>query len=228
MSPLDFDALREDSSFLVDLGRGVWLMDDHRWALKVWEVERKHDHYALVHADYHWDGCYDFHNEPEEEARLVLASSAETAQLVADGEWIRYDSFIAPAVKRGLVRTIHFYCLQDGAGDDALDEEFLRACGASQTLHQTPHSLASCQIAGPVLFDLCLDLFNRSNQWEEGDLWSDTEVLGFLQTVRPLVAAAELVTVSMSFNYSGTSTDTRHLARLVIPELLAYRGDATP
>lgn len=199
-------------------------MDDHRWALKVWEVERMHHHYTLVHADYHWDGCYDFHDQPEQEARLVTASSAETAHLVEEGEWIRYDSFIAPAVKRGLVHTIHFYCLEDGVGDKGIDVEFLRACGAKQTLHDDPQALATCQIAGPMLFDLCLDLFNRSEQWQEGDLWSDSEVLDFLKTVKPLVASAELVTVSMSFNYSGTATDTRHLARLVIPELLAYRG----
>jgi UPF0489 domain len=222
----DFDDLAEDESFLVDLGHGVWLMDDHRWALKVWETERRHDRYTLVHADYHWDGCYEFHEQPEEEARLALASSARVADLVAAGEWIKYDSFIAPAVKRGLVHAIHFYCLQDDAGDDALDEDFLRSCGARQVVHETPEQLASAQIDGPLIFDLCLDLFNRSDQWAEGDLWSDPEVLGFLETMRPLISQAELVTVSMSFNYSGTPSDTRHLTELVVPKLLAYRVDA--
>lgn len=199
-------------------------MDDHRWALKVWEVERRHDHYTLVHTDYHWDGCYDFRNRPEDEARLMSASSAEIAQLVAARERIKCDSFIAPAVRRGLVRTVHFFCLQGDAAGTGLDEGFLRDCGATQVLHRTPESLAGCQIRGPMLFDLCLDLFNRSDMWQEGDLWSDREIRGFLEAVRPLIEGAELVTVAMSFNHSGTHADTRHLTELVVPILLDYRG----
>ena len=55
MNPvIEFEKLVEDENFLQPLGRGVWLMDDHRWALKVWETERTHGQYTLVHADYHW------------------------------------------------------------------------------------------------------------------------------------------------------------------------------
>jgi hypothetical protein len=223
MLSLDFETLVEDESYLVDLGHGVWLMDDHRWALKVWETQRKNSRYALVHADYHWDGCYDFHELPDEEARLLAASPKEIASFVAEGKLIRFDSFIAPAIKRRLVQTIHFYCLQQGMGDDALNEAFLSACGAQQVIHTAPHSLAAAQIPDPLIFDLCLDLFNRTDTWAKGDLWSDKEVLSFLVTVRPLIRRAELVTVSMSFNYSGTESDTRHLAGLVVPEILRYR-----
>jgi len=222
----DFAALIEDPAYLASLGYGVWLMDDHRWALKVWETERRHDHYTLVHADYHWDGCYDFHEQPDAEAQLVAASSAEVATLVAADDLIRYDSFIAPAVKRGLVHTIHFYCLQHGMGDDALDENFLHSCGARQFLHASPGDLVKVAIDGPMIFDFCLDLFNRSDKWAEGDLWPDAEILTFLETIRPLIRQAELVTVSMSFNYSGTAADTRHLTGLVVPRLLTYRSDA--
>jgi hypothetical protein len=220
----DFDALTEDEAFLSNLGRGVWLMDNHRWALKVWDTERRHPRYTLVHADYHWDGCYDF--QPGEEAALVTATSEELAALVAEGKRIRYDSFIAPAVKRGLIHTIHFYCLQDDS-DKGLGEDFLRACGAQQVLHETSAQLANANISGPLIFDLYLDLFNHSNDLvAEGDLWTDAEIDAFLKEVGPLVAAAELVTVSMSFNYSGTPEDTRYLTRRVMPKLLALRGDA--
>jgi hypothetical protein len=102
---------------------------NHRWALKVWESERKSDKYTLIHADYHWDGCYEFHDQPFEEEKLVRATSDQLFGLVAQGEWIRFDSFIVPAVKRGLIDTIHFYCL-DNSGDAALDEEFIQLCGA--------------------------------------------------------------------------------------------------
>jgi hypothetical protein len=223
---INLDSLSEDPAFLADLGNGVWLMDDHRWALKVWETERKHDHYTLVHADYHWDGCYDFHDQPDAERMLVDASPDQVAKLVAEGEWIKYDSFIAPAVRRGLVHTVHFYCLQDGMGDDALDEDFLHTCGARQVLHATPGQLSKANIVGPSIFDLCLDLFNRSDEWAEGDLWTDAEIDSFLNEVGSLVSEAELVTVSLSFNYSGTSEQTRHLAKVVLPQILGRRGDA--
>ncbi len=223
MAAFEFDTLNEDDSFLTDLGGGIWLMDDHRWALKVWETEKRGDHYSLVHADYHWDGCYDFHDQPGEEERLLRATSAQLSQLVAEGELIRYDSFIAPAVKRGLFHTVHFYCLQDNSGDDGLDDGFLRSCGARQVIHKSTQELVKADIVWPLMFDLCLDLFNRSDMWAEGDLWSDAEIIAFLKEVGPLLTAAELVTVSLSFNYSGTPNDTRHLAKLVIPRLLALR-----
>jgi hypothetical protein len=223
MPPVDFSALVEDDGYLADLGNGVWLMDDHRWALKVWEAERKSQSYSLIHADYHWDSCYDFDGSKEMEQELMHSSPAQVAELVAKGEWIRYDSFIAPAIRRGLVHTVHFYCLQDSISDNALDSDFLAACGAKQILHSDAGSLAASHIEGSSIFDLCLDLFNRSDQWAEGELWPDTEIEQFLVVVRPLIQAAELVTISMSFNYSGTAADTRHLAEFVVPRLLSCR-----
>lgn len=224
--PPDFNVLNSDPALLMHLGSGVWLMDDHRWALKVWEAERKQDHYTLIHADYHWDACYDFHEQPAEEAALVAASPEEVAELVAADERIRYDSFIAPAIKRGTINAVHFYCVQDGPGDNAFDEAFLQSCGATQVLHASPQELAAAKVSGPVIFDLCLDLFNRTEKWAAGDLWPDADILEFLDTVQHWVAQAELVTVSMSFNFSGSAADTRRLAELVVPRLLAYRGDA--
>jgi hypothetical protein len=219
----EFASLVEDDTYLANIGRGVWLMDDHRWALKVWEVERTNNSYTLVHADYHWDGCYDFHELPDEEVRLIAATSEQLAELVAEGRLVQYDSFIAPAVRRGLIHTVHFYCRQHGLGDDALNEEFLQTCGATQVIHTDAQSLAATQLVGPVIFDLCLDLFNRSDRWGEGDLWSDEEVMAFMTMTRSLIKQAEIVTVSLSFNYSGTASDTRHLAELILPEILACR-----
>ncbi len=82
----DCSSLVENPDYLTDLGSGVWLMDDHRWALKVWETQRAHRAYTLVHADFHWDACYDFLYSAEEEARLMAASSEEIGELVARDE----------------------------------------------------------------------------------------------------------------------------------------------
>lgn len=223
-APVDFDSLAEDDQFLVNIGEGIWLMDDHRWALKVWETEHKHGSYTLVHADYHWDACYDFDAQSDEEARLLSASAADVVNFISAGELIKLDSFIAPAVRRGLLHAVHFYCLQSDA--EALDDGLLELCGAQQVVHSSVDSLAAANIDGPAIFDLCLDLFNRSDNWEDGDLWSDEEILRFLESVRPLIIRADIVTVAMSFNYSGTAADTRHLVKLVVPILLSQRHDA--
>lgn len=221
---INFSALVEDDNYLVNLGHGVWLMDNHRWALKVWETEKLHQRYSLIHADYHWDSVDDFHENVDMQRQLLQASSAQITQLVADGEWVRYDSFIAPALRRGLIHTVHFYCLQNEGDDNAFDANFLGECGAVQVVYSDIATLADAQIESPLIFDLCLDLFNHSNdQMEEGELWSDTEIVQFLHTARHFIQSAELVTVSMSFNYSGTVADTRHLTELVIPWILECR-----
>lgn len=196
-------------------------MDDHRWALKVWEMEKKYSRYTLIHADYHWDACYDFRDNPEHEARLRSASPIEVADLVAAGEFIKFDSFIAPAILRGLVNIVHYYCFQEDG--EKLDDDLLQLSGAKQIVHSSVDSLVSAPIDGPLIFDLCLDLFNNSDQWEEGSLWPDEDILHFLESVSPLVAKSDIVTIAMSFNYSGTHSDTKHLAKLVVPILLAQR-----
>jgi hypothetical protein len=50
---VDFQELEEDSQFLIQLPANVWLMDDHKWALVVWEKhcgQAPGQRYALMHA----------------------------------------------------------------------------------------------------------------------------------------------------------------------------------
>jgi hypothetical protein len=229
MTIVDIESLKRDDSFYVDLGESVWLMDNHKWALYVWESFRQNTgggRYTLAHADYHWDGGYDFCCDAEKEQELLAADLGRLHALIDEDELIRFDSFIAPAVARGMFDTVHFYCLQDDEWDVAIDENLRESTGTNQVIHETPESLASLNISSALIFDLCLDLFNRSKKSEEGDLWSDEEVLGFLDTVRPLIKTASLVTISMSFDCSGTAEDTRHLASLVLPKIQAWRVPA--
>jgi UPF0489 domain len=224
VASIDYDTLVEDDSYLVDLSSHVWLMDDHRWALSVWLAECKNFAYSLIHADYHWDACYDFHGSPDMERELLSASKERLHDLISQGEWIRYDSFIAPALRIGLIKAVHFYCLQDEQSDNAFCEDFLAKCGATQVIHSDANSLASVKLNQPYIFDLCLDLFNHSDQWAEGVLWPTTEINAFLTTLQTLIQGAELVTISMSFNYSGTAEDTRKLTALVVPKILEWRA----
>ncbi|WP_160309913.1 hypothetical protein [Chromobacterium subtsugae] len=52
----------------------------------------------------------------------------------------------------------------------------------------------------------------------------DDEIIDFLATTESLNHAAEIITISMSFNYSGIAAQTRHLAQLVVPHILALRS----
>lgn len=226
---MDYHTLERDDQHVEHLGRGTWLMDNHKWALWVWErhaADSGTAKFTLAHADHHWDGGYDFFESPIEEAAMLVADLEGLHSLISEGNWIRYDSFIAPAVMRGRFDTVHFFCKQDNGGDIGIGNEVLAAVGATQTLHASVESLASIEAAYPLIFDLCLDLFNNESKMEYGsELWPDDEVVEFLEAVRPLVESACLVTISLSFGCSGTPDDTKHLAELVVPRILEWRAN---
>lgn len=229
MANIDFGALHRDDTFLQDMGSRVWLMDNHKWALWVWESHATATgihQYTLAHADFHWDGGYDFFDSPEMEAQLLTADLEQLKAWIVEENWIRYDSFIAPAVVRGRFNCVHFFCKQGDEWDVGIGESVRQQSGTAEVLHETAESFASIELERPLIFDLCLDLFNKDNHQEYGsDLWTDAEVNDFMDTVKPLITAADLVTVSLSFGCSGTEADTRHLAALVIPKILAWRND---
>lgn len=223
---VDFGKLEEDNEMLIQLREEVWLMDDHKWALLAWETHRheeKGGSYALMHVDFHWDGIDDFQDSEEAQAELLAANLEELRAMTKPDEYIRYDSFIAPAVRRGTLAELHFFCLQDCGWDKGVNPDLCNKFRVPQILHGDVASLASVKPACPLIFDLCLDLFNRSNMYYQGDLWPDEEVLTFLEAVSHHIRAAELITISLSFGYSGTKDDTRHLAELVVPKILAMR-----
>lgn len=230
MTEAEYQQLQRDDDYVMELGARTWLMDNHKWALWVWErhaVQLQKPKFTLVHADFHWDGGYHPYESSEKSAEVLGADLDQIKVLIEEDVWIRYDSFIVPALLRGLFDTVHFFCKQDDGYDVAIDEEMLKQAGANQVLHETAESLAAVVPQRPLIFDLCLDLFNRESKYEYGsDLWPDAEIQAFLDTVRPLIEAASLVTVSLSFGCSGSEADTRHLAAYVMPQILAWRTQA--
>jgi len=219
-------SLNPDDNLLVDLDSDIWLMDDHRWAFYVWQrfgIERQIPRFSLVHVDYHWDSVNDFHDDEQMQRELRAANLAKLYGMVREADLIRYDSFIAPAVIRGLVGEVHFLCRQTDVDEHGLDEDLLLTAGAQQYFYDDANSIANVEFGEPVIFDLCLDIFNRSEQWAEGDLWPEDEIEAFLHQLRPVIESATVVTVSLSFNYSGTASDTRRLAALCLPLLKRWR-----
>jgi hypothetical protein len=148
---------------------------------------------------------------------------------VSDEIRVRKDSFIAPAIIRGLIEEVHFLCFQRDT-TPGIDSELLERYGAKQFLHPDLSSLLKHAPQGSLL-DIDLDIFNRSGYWAKGDLWTDIEILQFLDGCIPLLKSSPLVTIAMSFNYSGSEDDTQYLSRLVVPTILdVFRGrqGATP
>lgn len=226
MDQASIDVLEASDQMLVGIGCDIWLMDDHRWAFYAWMQHSDRTQvpsFSLVHADYHWDGVNDFHDDEVRLAELRAADLPQLYEMVLHKRGVQFDSFIAPAVLRGIVRDVHFFCRQYDE-EIGLDPDLLDGTGTRQYIHETVDSLASAEYARPLIFDLCLDLFNDSDMLGEGELWADAEIEGWLMQVQPLIQRATLVTVSLSFDYSGTEDDTRHLASLVIPRLIEWRS----
>lgn len=200
-------------------------MDNHKWAICAWEILRREantDRIDLVHVDYHWDGCDDYLGQRAAQQVLRHAELPALQEIVLADEYIRLDSFIAAAVRRRMLRRIHFLCRQDDT-EIGIDRDLLRLGGARQHVHADVLALNTAEIEEPYVFDLCLDFFSDSDQMGSGPVWNDADVLGVIDPIRPLVESAGAVTVSLSFDYSGSADDTRHLAQLVVPRIHAWR-----
>ncbi len=193
-------------------------MDDHRWAYYIWErvllENRSEGPYALVHLDCHWDGVNDFHGDPSAIKKLVeLHDINSIYTLVEKKMGVQKDSFIAPAIIRGLIDEVHFYCKQTCIGP-GLYPPFLMEHNARQIIHEKMKSLISYQISKPIIFDIGLGLFNKSGMWDEGDLWTDQEIADFLWMCSDMIQSSSVVTAAMSSVIPEPSRSTRHLTRL--------------
>ncbi|MCO5396777.1 hypothetical protein [Ralstonia soli] len=132
----------------------------------------------------------------------------------------------APAIISGLISEVHFLCKQTDS-DEGLNPDLLASANVRQYIHDSPTDLLRNPLPEPLIFDLCLDLFNQEENTKklgEGDLWPDTEIVAWLDSMRPVIERAALLTVSLSFGYSGTEEDTKHLAALVLPHLQEGRA----
>ena len=227
---MNFDsaALVANENFRIELPHGVWLMDNHKWALSAWAHTHTGGRRWLLHADHHWDGVDMVSGNADEQAALLEADLATLDQRIADEDGIQYDAFIAPAVIRGYFDQVHFYCTQDDDWDRGLQADLCNQFGVKQRLHESLDTFASLPVDTAFVFDLCLDLFNDANgKMFDSNLWPDERIQAFLDATRHLIEAASVVTVSLSFGYSGTEEDTRRLAQLVVPQLVAWRSTAT-
>jgi hypothetical protein len=216
--------LEQNEEFLRALPNGIWLMDNHKWALSVWAHQHKGVRRCLFHADHHWDAVDLFYGDELAQTQLLAADIQTLDEWILEENRIQYDAFIAPAVRMGLFEQVHFLCTQKDDTDKGLDSALCAAADVFQRLHDGIDSFAAVTPKAPIVFDLCLDLFNESTTYYGSELWSDDQIISTVTSFEHHVRAAELVTVSLSFGYSGTKNDTRRLAALIVPRLIAIRA----
>lgn len=217
-----------NDDYYESIGHGMWLMDNHKWSFVIWNKERSlRCNYLLVHVDYHWDAGYDYWDCPDEEVKFFSASDDEVIEIVREENFIRYDSFICPAIAKGFIDEVHFYCLQgDESGDVAIYEDFLNKYNCTQILHNSITTLSSLETDKPIIFDFCIDVFNRSNKFYESDIWLDEDIDKLLDACKHLVVSAEIVTISMSYGFSGTKSDTKRLTKMVVERFRDWRKNS--
>jgi hypothetical protein len=227
-------SIRCDLDYVKQVEPRLWLMDDHRWAFLAWASSIPKNKLAhLAHLDYHYDAIDDISNQSDLQRVADAVSDChrgargpeELTSIIRQNDLIGCTSFIAPAVRLGMVGDVHFLCKQ--SAELAFDRDFRKAHSGSfrQFRHRALPELTRALAGRAVLFDLCLDLFNRSEHYGEGDLWPDRQVLALIDSCGSLITDSLLVTVSLSYGYSGTEEQTRHLASLVVPRIAAYLRD---
>lgn len=197
-------------------------MDDHKWALYVWRINRNILPDILFHADYHWDGDDDFPGDDSTLLKLI-SDHNRLRKIISRDQVIRKVSFISPAVRAEWFREIHFFCYQRNI-EKGLNTENLIRKPVRQFIHISQQSVLEQLSEKDVAFDLDVDLFNHSTILGKGDLWPDHEVLAFLDFFSELIIKSSLITIALSYVYSGALEETRHLAQLILPKILSLRN----
>jgi hypothetical protein len=222
--------MKESDQYHEQIAPNLWLMSSHKWAWYGWESSCKKRPAKLVHLDYHWDDLNDFSN-PNDVVSLRSITDLEGIEALtidSDRMLVRQDSFIAPAIIRGLVNQIHFFCLQrdDTPGFDA---QFLTNYHAHQFSYSDITDLSNAIQTGPLILDIDLDLFNRATPYFN----NKSALLQLIVSVKRIIELAEVITIAKSDLYSWKvadndqydwdETSAHYISSLVLPELLKIR-----
>lgn len=212
---------KADSGYYKRLSPKIFLMDDHKWSFYFWMKYREMVPKTLLHLDYHWDAINDFHTNAHKASELQSYSDRELHSFIKCDKYIRYDSFIAPAIISKIFNEVHFLCYQNDTSI-GLDEELLDEYKSRQIIHKNISKVIDDLTGREVAFDLDLDIFNRSDMFQEGDIWEEKEIIQFLEKCEQLISKSPLITIALSYNCSGSHKDTRYLVELILPIIQKY------
>lgn len=210
-----------NEEYFEEIYPNIWIMDNHKWSLYCWELYREENDIpsTLVHLDYHWDAINDY----QEDESIIKDMNLETMKdVLIEENYIRKDSFIAPSIIRGYVNRVDFHCFQTDT-EIGLDESLLINYSAKQNIHDKIEDLIHSIGNKKIILDLDLDIFNKSSYYLEGDLWSEQEIENYIYTITPLIEQAKIITIAMSYGFSGSDQDREYLTKLVTPIILNIR-----
>lgn len=226
--------LKEEELYHAEIRHSIWLMNDHKWALLGWDRSCERGPAILVHLDWHWDGVNDFKNQQDYDRLLNANSHEELRNLIEEDNLVRRDSFISPAIIKGITDEVHFFCLQNDT-EPGLDNVLLRTYGASEIPHNSIQELIHAleNRKKPLIMDLDLDLFNRDTPFYAEGAGLSTNINEFLHECEPLFERAEVVTIAKSpgdwwiRNQNQWDWDrdlSKKLAGIVVPRIISIRG----
>ena len=156
------------------------------------------------------------------------------SDLVTENSLVRQDSFISPAIIKGITDEVHFFCLQDDT-EPGLDEDLLARHQACEIRHDTIEGLIRAleRLDRALIMDLDLDLFNRDTPFYAEGAELPKSITGFLDGIRDLFLRAQVITIAKSPGHWWIRNEKRwdwdtdlseELARIVIPYIFAIRS----
>jgi hypothetical protein len=210
-----------------EVAKGVWVMSNHKWAWYCWEYSSKHRPIRVIHIDYHWDSLNDFTdiNDIDLLTSLDTLFKIESFTATEQQGLVKDDSFIAPAVIRGLINEIHFYCFQDE--HPGFYQQFVEKYNLTQFVHSKIEDLLKIELVTPFILDIDLDFFNKTYFPTERD------VHDFISKIQKLLTQAEIITIAKSDLYNWKLKDGEYfdwdqsviesVSSIVIPKIITIR-----
>lgn len=210
----------KNDEYFDEIYPNIWIMDNHKWALYCWEQYRVKNQIpsTLVHIDYHWDAVNDYYENEDELKNIDLDTMKN---IISEEQYIRKDSFIAPAIIRKFINRVDFYCFQNNT-EVGLDSSLLTKYQVKQNIYSQIDDLVKSTGTCEIILDIDLDIFNTIGS-KFGKLWSKDKIINYINKLSPLIKKAKIITIAMSYGYTGSNEEIEYLTKLVIPLIIETR-----
>lgn len=217
MSNIDKIIFGNNEEYFEEIYPNIWIMHNHKWSLYCWEKFKENNDIPsiLVHLDYHWDACNDY---SEDESIIKNMNLKDIKNELIEDTNIRKDSFIAPSIIRGYINRIDFHCFQTNNAI-GFDNNFLNRYDVTENVCNNIEDLVQNIRDQEIILDIDLDIFNTLGS-RMGNLWSKEEIESYIHTITPLIKQAKIITIAMSYGFSGSDEDIEYLTKLVVPMII--------
>ena len=211
----------KNDEYFDEIYPNIWIMDNHKWALYCWEQYRGKNKIpsTLVHIDYHWDAVNDYYKNEYELNNIDLDTMKN---IISEELYIRKDSFIAPAIIRKFINRVDFHCFQNNT-EVGLDSSLLTKYQVKQNIRYQIDDLVKSTGTCEIILDIDLDIFNTIGS-KFGKLWSKDKIINYINKLSPLIKKAKIITIAMSYGYTGSNEEIEYLTRLVVSQIVEIKN----